>query len=356
MVRPTTDTTDQPRAGRIALRHLRLPIGLALSAVLFWLAYRHAGGRDVWAIFRERRLHFEILVGVIVVDTVVLVMRSVKWHLILRPIKRVRVTNTFSAAAIGVMTNNLLPLRIDEVVRSYILGRRERLPTAEVLGTVAVERSADMAVLLMAVVWATLMMRVPPQLAGAAPYVGAALAVGVVLMMTAAVAGKRIADRIRRLARDGGRAVTERVAQACEDFATAVRAFPRDWRLPAVLGLTVAEMALSVVVAWLTAATLDMHLPVNALVVVVLGGYASFAIPSSPGSIGVYESINVFALTTLYGVPDAEAGAYVLLLHAMLIVPSSIIGLACLWRERIGFGRLVREGRKRAPAAEGVEA
>jgi len=343
-------------AGRVSIRFLRVSVGLIVSALLFWLAYDHAGGEEVWQIFRTRRLHVEILIGAAVVDTVVLVLRSVKWRLILLPVKRVRLTNTFSASAIGVMTNNLLPLRIDEVVRAYILGRRERVPAPVVLGTVAVERSADIAVVVMTVIAATVLMPVPAGWAAVAPYVWTALGVGAGVMLASAFAGARIAGWIRRLGERGGRAVFGRAATACEGFARAVRAFPRDWRLPVVVGLTLTEMACSVVVAWLTAATLGVMLPAQALVVVVLGGYLSFAIPSSPGSVGVYESINCVALTGLYGVPAAEAGAYVVLLHAMLIAPSSLIGLACLWRERVGFGRLVREGTREKPVVEGVEA
>jgi uncharacterized membrane protein YbhN (UPF0104 family) len=354
---------------RRALVALRIGLGLAAGALLFWFVYwRTADVSAVWAVFRGRSTHYVLLLAVAAVDTLVLALRSLKWRLILLPIKRVPLRNTFSATAIGVMTTNLVPLRLDEVVRSFILGRREGLPAPVVFGTVAVERTADLFVLFAAVAVTTLSLSAPAELRAAVPYVGAALAGAGAVLAGIAVVGPRLAERLA--AESGSGAVWAKhpkglqangsrpdfcisawrtrwrrpaalLAAAVAGFARAVRAVPRDWRLPAVLGLGVTEMALSAAVAALTAAALGVALPIDALLVVVLAGYASFAIPGPPGSFGVYHSVNYLALTQMYYVPESEARAFVLLLHAMLIVPSSLIGLGCLWRERLGFRRLL---------------
>ena len=343
-----------PRRGVGVL--LRVAVGLAVGALLFWLVYwRQTDVYEVLDVFYGRHARYPLLIAVAFIDMLVLLLRSVKWRLILRPIRRVAIHNAFSATAIGVMTTNLVPFRLDEVVRSFILGRRERLPVPVVFGTVAVERSVDILVLFVAVAVTAATIAVPAELAGAVPWVGALLAVAAGALTLAGFRGRRLAERLRRVTSGRLRHWAAWLAGAAEGFAHAVRAVPRDWRLPAVLGLAVAEIGLSVAVAALTAAALGVAFPPAALLVVVLCGYASFAIPASPGAFGVYHSINVLALTRMCHADPRQAAAFVLLLHAMLVVPSSLVGLACLWREHLGLRRFLFEGRKRGRSASSRE-
>jgi hypothetical protein len=91
-----------------------------------------------------------------------------------------------------------------------------------------------------------------------------------------------------------------------------------------------------------------------------VAGAANLAIaaPSTAGGIGPFE---YFARTVLvvFGAGVAAATAYALVLHALLIVPATLAGLALLWREQIGLGALRRDAATTAaptaaPAHTGV--
>lgn len=322
---------------------IRAVLGVVAGGLLLAVAYDLAGRERVWAALQEGPLNAELLVAAAAGEVLALLVRSVRWRLILRSIRPVRLVNTFSATAVGMAAENLLPLRVDDLVRAYVLGRREGLPTSVTLGTVAVLRAGDLLVLAAILAAAVVFLPVPADLSTAVPYVAAALAVGLGALAAAALGGDRLAERLGRAAPDASaarRRFLAALSRAVAGFARAVRAFPRRWRLPAVLGLVAAEVAIVLGEAHLVSAALEVHIPASALLVVVLGGYASFTIPSSPGAVGLYHTINVTALR-LYGVPQEQAGAFVLVLHLILLVPSSLIGVVCLWRERAGVGRLV---------------
>ena len=74
--------------------------------------------------------------------------RSMRWSVMLRHLKPVSTHRLFPVVVVGYMANNLLPMRLGELVRSYYLSEREGVNTASALVTVFVERIFDALALL----------------------------------------------------------------------------------------------------------------------------------------------------------------------------------------------------------------
>ena len=70
-------------------------------------------------------------------------VRAVRWRISLWPVRRLPLSACFSATAIGLFVNNVLPARIGEFVRAYALARKERVPTGTALGGLFIERMFD---------------------------------------------------------------------------------------------------------------------------------------------------------------------------------------------------------------------
>ena len=81
--------------------------------------------------------------------------RSLRWRYLLKPLIGRPKRSLFPVVVVGYMANNILPVRLGEVVRSYYVGLRERVNPAAAFGTVAVERVFDVFVLffVIAAVW-----------------------------------------------------------------------------------------------------------------------------------------------------------------------------------------------------------
>ena len=79
---------------------------------------------------------------------IALFLRAQRWRFLLRPIIGESRRPIFPVVVVGYMANNLIPVRIGEVVRSYYLSLRENISTAGAFGTVAVERASDVVALL----------------------------------------------------------------------------------------------------------------------------------------------------------------------------------------------------------------
>ena len=126
-------------------RSLRVWIGFVFSAVLVGLFFTLVDLSDVWNAFKEA--NFLFMLPAVVILFISLWIRCVRWTLLMRPVAAISATRLFPYAIIGYMANNLLPARIGELVRAWILGERERIPKASAIATIAVERLFDGGVL-----------------------------------------------------------------------------------------------------------------------------------------------------------------------------------------------------------------
>ena len=75
--------------------------------------------------------------------------RSMRWTVMLRHLKPVKTTRVYPVVTIGYMANNILPMRLGELVRSYYLGEREGVSKTAALATVLAERVFDALTLLL---------------------------------------------------------------------------------------------------------------------------------------------------------------------------------------------------------------
>ncbi len=121
-------------------------LGLLVSGVFLWLALRGLQLEDVWQALRGAN-YLWLFPGVGVYFLAV-GARAWRWHYLLRPVKPIPTRTMFPVVAIGYMGNNIYPARAGEVLRAYILRRREGVPASASLATIIVERAFDGVVML----------------------------------------------------------------------------------------------------------------------------------------------------------------------------------------------------------------
>ena len=69
--------------------------------------------------------------------------RTLRWQYLLAPVKSLEVRRLYPVVVVGYMANNILPVRLGEVVRAYYVGEREKVSKVAALATIAVERVFD---------------------------------------------------------------------------------------------------------------------------------------------------------------------------------------------------------------------
>jgi hypothetical protein len=239
--------------------------------------------------------------------------------------------------AIGMMVNNVFPLRAGEFARALALVRQ--VPTvgaATALGSLAVDRLFDALVLLALLCAALLDPRFPDGVTIGGQGMGQ-LALGGLAVIGGGVAVSFLAarwpHRVVSLVRGGARIVAPRVEGRVVLLATeataslAVLADPR--RFAAVFVWTLVHWLVQAASMHLGFVAVGIDLPLSASL--FLMGVISFgvALPSSPGFFGVFEGAATVGLG-VYGVPKELAISWALAYHLLSFIPITVLGAMAL--------------------------
>lgn len=278
-----------------------------------------------------------------------ILLRTLRWRLLLprlpdgtRPSAR-RVMPVLLAGYLG---NLILPARLGEPARAYLLARREQLPFARVLGSVLLERVIDLATLAAVAVLAAMVASAPAWILR-----GMMLIAVIGLALTAMLVASGIARTTRLLARAfSGRAQRMRAAIGyLVDFGEGANG--GGWvPLGLAIALSTATWGFVAATYWLTGRAVGLEISMSGSMLVAAVATLGTAIPSAPANIGTYEVATVVVLTAL-GVPAHEALAMALLAHAIVTVPFVVVGAVAAAQLSVSLADVAEEATSALPAA-----
>jgi glycosyltransferase 2 family protein len=331
------------RAEMKRVRDWKLWAGVLISGLFLWLAFRKADLRDVGRAFSEAR--YVWLIPSIAANFIGLWIRCVRWGVLLRPLRRVRMKNLFPSTMIGFMANNLLPARIGEFVRALVLGRKTGVRVSAAFATIVLERVFDgMTILLFLLVTVGLLnLPFPDWLrkASLASFGGIGLMLFLLVMLktkTGAVLGF-----FGVFLRPFPPTLRARALGFLESFAEGLHML-RDWK-SVVVGSALSLClwvfpALSLHFGLLAA---GIHLPLAASVFVLVILCIGVAVPSAPGFVGTIQLVSVISLE-LFGVARPQALSFSILYHLSQYIPVTGLGLIYFFSEGLSFSKIRSAG------------
>ncbi|MEO8076482.1 MAG: lysylphosphatidylglycerol synthase transmembrane domain-containing protein [Acidobacteriota bacterium] len=342
---------------------VRTVLILLLTLGLLAFSFRGTNVAGVWA---EARGADRGLLGIaVIVTALTYAVRAWRWQSLLAPIGTTRFVNAFSTTVIGFAANSLLPARAGEVIRPYLLARREHLNASSAFATIVLERLLDLATVLL--LFAGFVLTLGPGVISGDPaqlarvkgggLVAAAAALGAIGVLFA-LAGhpERLGRAALRIERVLPARLATMVAGFVETFAQGLAVMRDPARLFAALALSF-PMWMSIAAGiWLTSRAFHIIFPYPASFLVMTILVVGVAAPT-PGAIGAFHAAYIFAVTTFFGVSPDRAGAAALLLHAISFVPVTILGVIFMAREGLTLSsarKLAGENGTRAP--DGSEA
>src|SRR5262245_63104970 len=113
--------------------------GLAVGGVFLFLAFRHVALGELRDAFRD--LDARWFAPAVALSLLLQVFRTWRWQLELRPLAHVPFGRLWVVTSVAYMAIQLLPFRLGEVVRPWLLSRRSSLSFSNVAGNVIVEKT-----------------------------------------------------------------------------------------------------------------------------------------------------------------------------------------------------------------------
>ena len=308
-------------------------IVLALVAGLLGLFLHNV---DLWSvgaqILRARPYWLCLSLATMFVN---LAIRALRWQYLLEPLGETRFSNAFRATAVGFAASSVLPARAGEFIRPYFLARHENMSATGAFATVILERLLDAVTVLVLLavfvfVFGQDVATHSPTLFTAVTWAGAAA--GVVSLVALAIlfvlAGnpERLATALQRLERVVPSAFAGMIARIVRKFARGLGTIRRPSRLLVALAWSF-PLWLSIDAGiWAVAVAFGFEVPFTASFLIVPLLTLGVAVPT-PGAIGGFHEAFRIGVTVFYGVPDDAAVASALVLHALTVGPSLILGL-----------------------------
>ena len=312
---------------------------LVLTGGLLWLFLRRIDLHAAWgAIVRADPAW---IVAAILVTLQTYLLRAWRWQALLRPIGGASFRTAFRTTVIGFAASFLLPGRVGEVLRPYLLARREGLNAASTFATVIVERLLDLCTVLslFALALLTAGVTVAPEDRVAGEIAAGASVVGLVTFFVLAGHPERLGRLAARLARH----LPPRVGTAVEHFVRTFAEGLKVMRSPGHLAVAIlwsVPLWLSIALGILfTSWAFDVRLSFVGSFIVV--GYLAVgvAVPT-PGAVGGFHVMSALALTHFFSVSQDVAGSVAIILHLVSFVPVTLLGLLFMWQDGLTLGGL----------------
>lgn len=316
----------------VTRRWLLFLTGFVLSLLFLWVAFRDLHLGEILQALKGAA-YIWLLPGVMVYFISVW-FRSWRWKFLLRSSKTVPTARLFPVVVIGYMGNNVLPFRLGEVLRAYLLWRKEGIHVGTTLTTALLERLFDGLTLVCFVLFGLLFLPLSEFL-GRLVLIASAVFFGALAVFLFLAARP---DRLRWVARRGlDILVPARFRSPLLHFLEGVIVGLEGLRSARdvfiLFGITVWIWLLEALKYWLVSFAFDLHM--GYVGVIVMGGAVNLltALPSLPGYVGTFE-MGIKILQGM-GTPAAAAGSYILVLHAVLLVPVTLLGLVLMGKEGV---------------------
>jgi len=275
-----------------------------------------------------------------------MVLRSLRWRVLLSAEKKVAPLTVFWATMAGYLGNNFLPARAGELIRSAALGHKAGLSKSWVFATALTERLLDVVALVLFSLAAVLLL--PSSVLGlpssawlvrAWKLMGTVGVAGIIIILAA----PRFEGPFRRLLErlPGPARLRERLLGMLAQFLSGMRAIANPSRGSAFAGLTILIWLTDAIGATISSRAfgLDLTLPMALMLLAGLG--LSSAIPSTPGYVGVYQFVAVAVLVPL-GCPRSGVLAYIITSQVVGYTIVTFWGLLGLWRLQVSPAGLRR--------------
>lgn len=325
-------------------------IGLAIGLVAVFL--RNADLSRVWSSVTSARA--DLLILSLALNMATFVVRAERWQYLLAPLGKTRFSTVFRTTVIGFAASAVLPARAGEVIRPYLLAKREGLSPAAAFATILVERIIDLAAVLLLL--ATFLVWFDPGLESRDSAVFSAIRLGGLLMAPIALAALLVMffmaghpDRLHAWLLKAERILPPRIASAiaklAKTFAEGFAVVRSPQRLVAAMAWSIVIWVMIAAGIWTLSLGFGIDMPFTGAWLMLAPLVVGVAVPT-PGGVGGFHEAYRIGATSFFGADNDAAVGAAIVLHAMSVLPVTIVGLLFILQDGLKLGEIKMDDTK----------
>ncbi len=277
----------------------------------------------------------------VTVDVLTYVLQGVRWKVLLEPVGRLGSVRATQAIYAGLFTNELVPLRVGELVRGLLVSRWLRSGISAVLPSMAVERLLDALWLAVGVGVAAIFVPLPKNLLRAGDVLGIIVLAATAVFLWLVFRTEKALERGPTPPR-APEHIVGTISAVVFRFSRGLCEIGISSRLYVAAALSAGMLACQTLAVWFMMLACGIHLPLSAGAVVFLVVRLGTAIPNAPANVGSFQFFTVVALG-LFGVDKTVAAAFSVVDFAALTAPLWLIGLFAIARTGMSLASIRSE-------------
>lgn len=319
-------------------------LGMGVSALLVFFLFRGIDYHKLWEASSHANLY--LWVPAFLIQYLLIFIRALRWQYLMGHIKKIGVGSLFSATTIGFMANNLLPARMGEFVRAYVIGTKEGVSVTSSFATIVVERIFDMITVLLLAMAVFLLFELPGGVSeiknmvkGGAYGLMVVIIVAVLFLYVLVRYREKCLSLIKGILRPFPERIQEQSVLFLGSLASGLEIVKGGRPLFMVSIYSILNWLASALPIYIITISFGFILPFSsALLILVLLAFA-VSVPSSPGYVGPFHYA-IYVGLGFYGVGKEEAIGMAIVMHLAQFVPLVVLGLFFVWREKLSFSKI----------------
>ncbi len=324
-----------------------------LSFVLLYFFFRNVEWNEVLGSLTT--IDLKVFIILILITPIHFVTRAIRWNYLLKHEKKnVKFLNRFSSYAVGFTVSFIFPGRLGELVRPLYLAKKEKMSKGYVMGTIVVERTFDIIIMCFLLGLFILCKPLYPsyfrareeaysnlQLWG---IIGVAVALfALVMVLSLYFFREKALSIITFFLKPFPHKISHKILEVFEEFTQGLKFFHS-------IGNSLVYILLSFVVwlgiifyYWIFFFAYGVSVPYFFLIPYVFLTMVGASIPT-PGMAGGFHYFSMVGMTSFLLIAKSQAVGMTIVIHAIQLVVTCLIGYAILWKEGISLFQLKKLG------------
>lgn len=123
-------------------RKIKSAIGISISILLIWLIFKGTN----WSEFLKaiQNINYFIIIAAMALMVFSVWIRAIRWRILISKVGNVSTTDLYKVTMVGYMGNNILPLKMGELLRAYAISKKQNINFSGAFSSIVVERILDM--------------------------------------------------------------------------------------------------------------------------------------------------------------------------------------------------------------------
>lgn len=344
-------------------KNIMFLLSIVASIVCLWLFVRHIE----WVLLKKalREANYWFVIPTVILTLLMYAVRALRWRGLLSHIKSIPTMNLLSITCISFMVNNILPARVGDVLRPFMLYKKENIKFSTSVATVIVERIFDMLGLIIFTVVVIALIPHPsatshnpllqvsenqvntikesiiPSLKKWTEVFAAVGVFTIVTLFLVVIKPDFFKKILSRLCFFLPHKLKDKIFGFYESFVHGLKILENKTQTVWIFAYSLLIWTIGGVEIYLLSFSFHLHLPFVGACLAAVCLALAIALPQAPGYIGVFH-IAVLKSLDIFGIHTPAAQSYAIVLWGISFFPITIVGFLFLWKEGIAFREVVK--------------